>query len=56
MRAAQPRPIDKKHDYGLNLGGPVRIPKLYNGRDKTFFFFNWEQYRENAGGSPAARC
>ena len=46
-----PRPIDKKNDYGLNLGGPVRIPKIYNGRDKTFFFFNWEQYRENAGGS-----
>ena len=50
----QARPIDKKHDYGLNLGGPVRIPKLYNGKDKTFFFFNWEQYRENAGGSPTS--
>ena len=47
-----PRPIDKKNDYGLNLGGPVRIPKIYNGKDKTFFFFNWEQYRENAGGPP----
>ncbi len=46
-----PRPIDKKNDYGLNLGGPVRIPKLYNGRDKTFFFFNWEQYHENAGNT-----
>ena len=45
------RPIDKKNDYGVNLGGPVRIPKIYNGKDKTFFFFNWEQYRENAGGT-----
>ena len=47
-RTAQPR-ADRpsKNDYGANLGGPVRIPKLYNGRDKTFFFFNWEQYREN---------
>jgi hypothetical protein len=45
------RPIDKKNDYGVNLGGPVIIPRLYNGRDKTFFFFNWEQYRENAGGT-----
>ncbi len=50
----QQRPIDKKNDYGLNLGGPVRIPKIYNGRDKTFFFFNWEQYHENAGGSPTS--
>jgi len=48
------RPIDKKNDYGLNLGGPVRIPKLYNGRDKTFFFFNWEQYRQNSGTTSAS--
>ena len=36
----------RRHDYGFNAGGPVRIPKLYNGKDKTFFFFNWEQYRD----------
>ncbi len=46
-----PRPINKKNDYGLNLGGPVWIPKVYNGRNKTFFFFNWEQYRQNIGGT-----
>ena len=48
------RPKDKKNDYGVNLGGPVWIPKLYNGRDKTFFFFNWEQYQENRGGTNIA--
>ncbi len=32
------------NDYGVNIGGPVRIPKLYNGKDKTFFFANFEQY------------
>src|SRR5712691_11399392 len=36
----------RRHDYGFNAGGPVRIPKLYNGKDKTFFFANWEQYRD----------
>jgi hypothetical protein len=46
-----PRPINKKNDYGLNLGGPVWIPKVYNGRNKTFFFFNWEQYQQNIGGT-----
>ena len=32
----------RRNDYGFNVGGPVWIPKLYNGKDKTFFFFNWE--------------
>jgi hypothetical protein len=44
-----PRDIDKKNDYGGSLGGPVWIPKIYNGRDKTFFFFSWEQYRQRQG-------
>ncbi|MBZ5725306.1 MAG: carboxypeptidase-like regulatory domain-containing protein [Acidobacteriia bacterium] len=44
------RPLDRQNDYGLTLGGPVRIPKVYNGKDKTFFFFSWEQYRQNQGG------
>src|SRR5689334_12915836 len=33
-------------DYGFTLGGPVWIPKLYNGKNKTFFFFNLERYRD----------
>jgi hypothetical protein len=36
----------RRNDYGLTAGGPVYIPKVYDGRDKTFFFFNWEQFRE----------
>ena len=39
------RAADTKYDYGINLGGPIRVPHLYNGRDKSFFFFNWEQWR-----------
>lgn len=45
----QPKDIDKKNDYGGSFGGPVWIPKVYNGRDKTFFFFSWEQYRQKEG-------
>ncbi len=48
--SAYNRPNDKQNDYGGNFGGPVSIPHLYNGRDKTFFFFNWEQYRHTLGG------
>ena len=33
--------------YGFYVGGPVRIPKLYNGRDKTFFFVAFEPARIN---------
>ena len=36
-------PKDIKNDYGVSLGGPVIIPHVYNGKDKTFFFFTWEQ-------------
>jgi hypothetical protein len=40
------RPRARRHDYGFTIGGPASIPKLYNGKDKTFFFFNFEQFRE----------
>jgi hypothetical protein len=40
------RPRARRNDYGFTIGGPVEIPKVYNGKDKTFFFFNFEQFRE----------
>ena len=43
-------PLDRQNDYGGTMGGPVRIPHLYDGHDKTFFFFSWEQYRQQQGG------
>ena len=33
------------------LNGPVYIPKLYDGRDRTFFLFSWESLREINGQS-----
>ncbi|MBZ5631670.1 MAG: TonB-dependent receptor [Acidobacteriia bacterium] len=39
------RPVTRRNDYGYTIGGPVWIPKIYNGRDKTFFFISWEQYK-----------
>jgi hypothetical protein len=46
-----PKGRDHQNDFGGSLGGPIRIPKLYNGHDKAFFFFSWEQYRNNLGKS-----
>jgi hypothetical protein len=38
-------PRSRKNDFGGTVSGPVYIPKLYNGKNKTFFFFNIEIYR-----------
>lgn len=35
----------RRADYGFTVGGPVLIPKVYDGSNKTFFFLNFEQYR-----------
>jgi hypothetical protein len=39
------RPPDRRNQYGAKLSGPVRIPRLYNGHDRTFFFFNYDGLR-----------
>ena len=48
----QIRNAARRFDYGGTLGGPVRIPKVYNGQDKTFFFFNFERYQETQSFTP----
>ncbi len=50
-RATNARDTDKKNDYGGSIGGPFSIPKLYNGRDKSFAFFSWEQFRQSQSGT-----
>ena len=40
-------PNDKENNWGFSVGGPVIIPKLYNGKDKTFFWVSSDWYREN---------
>lgn len=39
----------RRHNFGATLGGPVVLPKLYNGRHKTFFFFSVEPTRSASG-------
>ena len=45
------KPVLHYNQYGFNLGGPVYIPKLYNGRDKTFFFGSYEKLNQIGQGS-----
>ncbi len=42
-------PALRRNQYGAMLSGPVWIPKLYKGRDRTFFLFSWESYRQTQG-------
>lgn len=43
----QGRPFTFSNRPGFSVNGPVRIPKLYNGRDKTFFLFGYEAIRDS---------
>jgi len=43
------KPQDSKYDYGGVFDGPVRIPHVYNGKDRTFFLFAWEKYQLHLG-------
>ncbi len=40
------RPKSRQNDFGGSFGGPVWIPKIYDGHNRTFFFFNYEMYRD----------
>ena len=48
-RTGQDRPERTYHRFGGVANGPVYIPKLYNGRDRTFFMFSWESLRNPYG-------
>ena len=41
----------RQNQYGVAVGGPVVLPKVYNGRDKTFWFASWEGYRRRRGNT-----
>jgi hypothetical protein len=40
------RPRARRNDFGGTMGGPVYIPKIYNGHNKTFWFYNYEEFLE----------
>jgi hypothetical protein len=41
-------PFLQHNEYGAQLGGPVWIPKIYNGKNKTFFFVDVEWIKQNS--------
>lgn len=45
--AGQRKPVTRFNQYGGTVGGPVWIPKLWNGRNKAFFFFAYEGIKQS---------
>ncbi len=43
---------DIETNWGFSLGGPVYIPKVYNGRNKTFWYFAYDRYRKSIAQAP----
>ncbi len=41
------RNVARRNDFGGSIGGPISIPKIYDGKDRTFFFFNMEVFKED---------
>jgi len=39
-------PFLNRNEFGASAGGPVYIPKLYNGKNRTFWFTSWEWFRQ----------
>ncbi len=50
-KAGISRPAFTQNQFGFNFGGPVYIPKVYDGRNKTFFFVDYEGFRLREGQS-----
>src|SRR5207244_1241126 len=45
IRNSSPQVPGRRNDFGASIGGPVILPKIYNGKDKLFFFFGWAGFR-----------
>src|SRR5262249_33297834 len=50
-RAGRQKQVYQDNRYGASVGGPIRIPRLYDGGGKSFFFYAWEA---NKWGKPTS--
>jgi hypothetical protein len=50
-KAGQPIAPFRRNQFGGTFGGPVQLPRLYHGRDRTFFFVSYEGLRDSNAGS-----
>jgi len=50
-KAGQARQKMQKNQFGFTVGGPLVVPKVYNGKNRTFYFFAYEGLRQNSFSS-----
>jgi hypothetical protein len=50
-----PRGRQRQNVYGFSISGPVYLPRIYDGKNKTFFFFNFEQNNNHGVSTPTAQ-
>jgi len=55
FNGSSPRPAYERNEFGGNFSGPVVLPHVYNGKDRTFFFVAYEGFRLNQSSSASTR-
>jgi hypothetical protein len=48
---ADDKPPFKRNNYGANIGGPAKLPVLWSDNAKSYFYFNYEGYRQTGGSN-----
>jgi hypothetical protein len=49
-----PKPVEHQLELGYSVGGPIKIPFLFNGHDKLFFYTTYDKFRSRLGVNPSA--
>src|SRR5262245_1955197 len=50
-KSGKPKNHLERNQFGYSVGGPVLLPRIYTGRNRTFFFTSYEGLRETAAGN-----
>jgi hypothetical protein len=48
--AVTQQPVARSNQYGGTIGGPVYVPKVFNGKDKLFFFLAYQGFKDSSPG------
>jgi outer membrane receptor protein involved in Fe transport len=55
LAPTEPKQAFTQNQFGLTLGGPIYIPHLYNGKNRTFFYTSYEGFRDHAASASLSR-